>query len=198
LTYDPEKWLETSLRSLKDYVEPSFDSDVYDVIFEFPGTEVEVQKLPLAKTLVHFEVDDITNRIIGFGDNIFRDNFDEPSSTIRPQEAKEHRINLDVGIWASDRSGGTTSRMRAYQALDLLFCGSRARRAIWDSSSAGDGGIEIIEFTGGRFLTERTGDIPLYRSVDGQLEIRIYSRTPMGAPEPAVETAIQSPGLIVP
>jgi len=198
MTYDPEKWLETAVRSLKAYAESKFDSDVYDVIAEFPGTEIDPRKLPLSKTLIHFETDDIVNRVIGFGDNIFRDNFDEDEMTVQPQEAKEHRINFDVGIWSSDRSGGTTARMRAYQILDLLFCGSRARRAIWNATSTGDGGLEIIEYTGGRFVTERVNDIPMYRSVDSQLEIRVYSRTPKGDPEPAVETVGQAPGLTIP
>jgi hypothetical protein len=207
--YDPEKWLLTTQRFLKEYVIEAMDNAVldnlgnpkgdlvYDVVMEFPGTIEETTKLPLDKTTIHFEFDDIRTEIIGFGENIFRDNFDEPTSTIRPQEARAHRMNVDVGIWTSDRAGGLTQRMRAFQVLNNLFAGSRAKKALWNASSNGDGGIEILEYSGGRFITERVGDIPMYRSVDSQLELRVYSRTPMPDPEIAIETLDQAPGLTI-
>jgi hypothetical protein len=209
-TYDPENWLESVVRTLREYAEHGFDNavkdnggdpvgdTVYEVVMEFPSNLDPARVLPMDRTLIHFEIDDIVDMILGFGDNIIRENFNESDYTVRPQEARVHRINFDVGIWASDRSGGTTQRLRAYQVLANLFHGSRARAALWNASTEGDGGIEILEFTGGRFLTERTGDIPLYRMVDCQLEIRVYSRTPIGEPEAAVETVVQAPGLSIP
>lgn len=209
MTYDPEQWLVTTVRTLKSYAEAGFDSAVldnlgnpvgleaYEVIMEFPGTENEPFKAPFDKTLVHFEIDDINDDELGFGPNIFRDNYDAGTGSVKPQEARKHRINFDVGIWTSDRAGGTTQRMRAYQVLTNLFHGSRARTALWNYSTSGDGGLEILQFTGGRFLTERVDDVPMYRSVDGQLEIRVFSRTPMGVPEPAITEIGQQPGLTI-
>ena len=209
-TYNPEKWLETAVRALREYAEDGFHNSarnsngdpvgdsVYEVVMEFPGTEVLARILPLDRTLIHFEIDDVNNFSLGFGSNIFRENFSEDDYTTHPQEARLHRLNFDVGVWASDRSGGTTQRMRAYQVLENLFHGSRASKALWNASTNGDGGIEVLEYTGGRFITERTGDVPLYRVVDCQLEIRIYSRTPIGVPEAAVETVVQAPGLSIP
>ena len=209
-TYDPERWLETVVRTLREYAENGFHNavknnggdpvgdSVYEVVMEFPSNLDPARELPMDRTIIHFEIDDIVDIVLGFGDNIIRENFNESDYTVHPQEARVHRINFDVGIWASDRSGGTTQRLRAYQVLTNLFHGSRARRGIWNASTEGDGGIEILEFTGGRFLTERTGDIPLYRMIDCQLEIRVYSRTPLGEPEAAVETVVQSPGLSIP
>jgi hypothetical protein len=210
-TYDPEQWLETLKRTLKEYTATGLEKsvkddqgnvvglDVYEVIFEFPATIDMLQRVPFEKVLIHFEIDDIVNEPLGFGDNIFRDNFNDIDDTIRPQEAKMHRVNFDVGIWSSDRSGGTTQRLRAYQVLENLFHGARASKALWNASTHGDGGIEILQYTGGRFITERVGDVVTYRSVDGQLEVRVFSRTPMGEPEPAITTTVQQPGLnIVP
>ena len=207
--FNPEDWLETTQRFLKEYATEAFTNavednlgnpsgdQVYDIVMEFPATIEETKKLPLDKTTVHFEFDDIMTEIIGIGDNIFRDNFDLATSTVKPQEARAHRINIDVGIWTSDRAGGLTQRMRAFQVLSNLFAGSRAKKALWNASSNGDGGIEILDYSGGRFLTERIGDIPMYRMVDGQLEIRVYSRTPMPDPEIAIDTVDQAPSLTI-
>lgn len=214
--YNPEQWLITTQRFLKEYVTTAMDNavldnlgnpsgdEIYDVVMEFPATIEATEKLPLDKTIIHFEFDDIRTDILGFGENIFRDNFiaDDPSFTppqdsIAPQEARVHRINIDVGIWTSDRAGGLTQRMRAFQVLNNIFAGSRAKKAFWNASSNGDGGIEILDYTGGQFITERIGDIPMYRSVDGQLEIRVYSRTLKGDPEPAIETVAQAPDLTI-
>jgi hypothetical protein len=210
-TYDPENWLVTLQRTLKEYAATGFQNSVkdnngnpvglnlYEIIFEFPSTVDPLQKVPFEKTLIHFEFDDIVNEELGFGDNIFRTNYDEATDTIRPQEGKMHRVNFDVGIWTSDRAGGTTHRLRAYQVLENLFHGSRARKALFRASTHGDGGIEILQYTGGRFITERVGDVVTYRSVDGQLEVRVFSRTPMGQPEQAITTAEILPELnIVP
>lgn len=208
-TYDPENFLVSVKRTLKEYVANGFQEsvkddggnlvglDLYEVVFEFPSTIDVLEKAPFDKVLIHFEFDDIVNERLGFGDNIFRDNYDSVTQTIKPQEAKQHRINFDVGIWASDRAGGTTQRMRAYQVLENLFHGAKASKALWNASTHGDGGIEILQFTGGRFITERVGDIVTYRSIDGQLEIRVFSRTPMPDPEPAITNATVNSGLSI-
>ena len=196
-TYDPENWLISCMRSLGEYVKEAMPDEFYQVVNEFPGTETLNTLIPENKSVIHFEIDDIENTVLGFGNNYFRDNFDAGSGTAQPQEARQHIIDMDVGIWAWDKSGGTTSRMRAYQALTNLFHGSRAYWRTWNSSSDGDGGIEILSWNGGRFLTERLNDMPVYRTVDATLRVRLYSRTPMGAGEPVVLTWVQDPNLSI-
>lgn len=208
-TYDPENFLVSTQRALKEYVANGFHKsvkddqgnpiglDLYEIVVEFPSTIDVLERAPFDKVLIHFEFDDIINEPLGFGDNIFRYNFNDTTDTVQPQEAKLHRINFDVGIWSSDRAGGTTQRMRAYQVLENLFHGARASKALWKASTHGDGGIEIIHYTGGRFITERVGDVVTYRTVDSQLEIRVYSRTPIGDPEPAITDAAITPNLSI-
>lgn len=197
MTYDPENWLTSLTRSLKEYAEVGFDSQLYVVTMEFPGTEANPLKPPFEKSLIHFASDDIIGMELGFGDNIFLENYDPINETVQPQEARQHNINYDVGIWTSDLSGGTTQRMRAFEILADLFQGSRARTNLWNATSAGDGGVEIIKFTGGRFITETIDDNVIYRLVDCEMEVRVFSRTKKGDPEPAVTDVIQAPGLTI-
>src|SRR4029077_993749 len=63
-----------------------------------------------------------------------------------------HLINLDVGIWASDRSGGVTARSRAKQILQNCLGGARGIEKLRDFSDGDDGQLEIMSFTGGRFV----------------------------------------------
>jgi hypothetical protein len=46
------------------------------------------------------------------------------------------------------------------------------------SSDGGDGGVEIIRWTGGTNAQDRVGDIRLYRMMNAELEVRVFSRTP--------------------
>src|SRR5438874_8777116 len=110
--YDPEKFLESTSRVLKDYVEANVNTRIYNVIMEFPGADIDSGQLPLQKTIIHFELDDIDSKPVGMGSGMFADNYDSVLQQITPQYASVHRLLWDVGIWASDRSGGTTSRMR--------------------------------------------------------------------------------------
>jgi|SRR5262245_48588600 len=189
-TYDPEIYLESVTRVIQEYALAGFTraahdvngddvgENLYDIIMEFPGPILDtVKTVPFEKTLIHFEIDDIQTNLLGFGDNVFAENFDQSSGTIRPQEAKKHEINFDVGIWATDSCGGTTARMRAYQILNELFSGSIATEALRRYSNGGDGPIDILSFSGGRFATERVNDIPVYRTVNSSLVVRCYSRT---------------------
>lgn len=192
--YDPEKWLESTIRAIKDYAAAAFNSNIYTVVMEFPGADMDLKYLPLHKTVVHFEVDDMPETVLGFGENTFRMNYDEPTYTVNPQEAREHFINFDVGIWASDASGGTTSRMRARQILSWLFGGAQAIDALRAASNGGDGSVEIVRFGGGRFAIDSVNDQRVYRMVDGVLEVRVFSRTPLSkATGPAIEQITQQP-----
>jgi hypothetical protein len=124
----PENWLETTIRGIQTYVEEALDgtpeNEAYQVVMEFPGPSLDNSDVPLTKTIVHFEIDDIQNRLVGFGDNVFAINYDEATKTTNPQEARVHEINFDFGIWASARTGGITARARFYQYLLNLFGGA--------------------------------------------------------------------------
>jgi len=197
--YNPEQWLLSTTRALKEYAETFFNS-AYEIIMEYPGTEVVLKMMPLEKTLVHFEIDTIEERPLGFGRSIGDWNYDDTTDpahpTANPQEARVHVINFDVGIWSTDRSGGTTARARAKQILSLLFLGGLAQDNLDAAVNAGDGRIEILTFTGGRFLTDRINDVDVYRMVDCNLNIRVYSRTPkFEVPVETVDEVIQDENL---
>lgn len=186
--YDPEIWLESTTRALREYVDSAF-SAAYEVIMEFPATDVVMQMVPLEKTLIHFEIDDIVERPLGFGANIGDYNYDDSvpgSETSSPQEVSIHTINFDVGAWASDRSGGTTSRLRAKQTLSRLFIGKMAQENLDAATSNGDGRIEILKYEGGRFLTDKINDVDVYRISGSTLEVRVFSRTPISLVVPAI------------
>jgi len=196
--YDPEKWLETTIRAINDYVKNAINTGIYEVIMEFPAPIIEQRLMPFNKTIIHFEIDDMPERMIGMGDNVFRLNYDEPTETTNPQEAREQRINFDVGIWATDKSGGTTSRMRAKQILSNLFGGAQGFQALFDAANNDDGSVEILRYEGGRFAIDTINDVRVYRMIDAQLEVRVFSRTPLSStPGPAIEEILQDPDLTI-
>jgi hypothetical protein len=196
--YDPEIFLESTTRTIKEYVETNINTRIYQVIMEFPGAQLDAGQLPMSKTLIHFELDDDDNKPVGFGDGMFQDNY-QVGVGIFPQYAARHMFTFDVGIWASDKSGGTTSRMRAKQLLNFLFdMNNGGAKRMGDFSDNGDGRIEVLSFSGGRFVLDSANDVRLYRMVDCQLGVRVFSRTP--APtvaEPAIETITQAPNLTI-
>lgn len=216
--FNPEQWLETLTQAISDYATEGFHNSVpddqgnpsgdqiYDVVMEFPSTDEILKRVPLAKTIIHFEIDIIEDYPLGFSGNyetIVRENYDPDLKQITPQEAVEHRVNFDVGVWSSDRSGGKTARLRAYQNLVRLFQGKLAFDDLKDATtrtdeSGFDGALEIYGFTGGRFFSDMVNDVVLYRLVNCQLEIRCYSRTsPLRAPVPTIEDIGQEPELII-
>jgi hypothetical protein len=209
-TFDPEIHMESLSRCLKEYAEDGFKNAVedesgnpsgdqlYDIVMEFPGTEISSMKVPLEKTLIHFAIDDVEDRVVGIGDNIFADNYEPITDTVNPQEAKMHMVNFDVGVWSSDRSGGVTSRLRAQQILLQLFLGSIAQTRIREATHGGDGCLEILKYSGGNFATERINDVDVYRMMGAELVIRVFSRTPISdEPLPAIESLVQVPGLTI-
>ena len=213
--YDPETWLETSMRILKEYAHEEFHkavkdddlnnigADVYEIIMEFPESEDILKLVPLPKTIVHFEIDEIDNDILGFGEGHHALNYDPLLQLIEPQEAGIHLIDLDVGIWASTRSGGLTARLRAYQILRMLFHGPLAHQELmkrsqgYDDHGKSEGGLEITEFTGGRFIQDRINDVPIFRMIDCSLKIRVFSRSPIFSQIPTIEDITQIPELII-
>lgn len=199
MTYNPEDWLISTVRTLKSYVVDTINApNVYDVVMEFPGAQIDAATLPLPHTLFHFELDAIQELPVGFGDTPMKWGYDGAGS-VHPQWAHVHRMNFDVGIWASDKSGGTTSRMRARQWLTRLFSLPEGAERLRDYSDADDGVLEVLSFSGGRFIQDSANDTRLFRMVDGTLEIRVYSRTPIDdvVIGPAIEEIDQAPGLTI-
>ena len=197
--YDPEHWMESVTRCLKAYTLENVNTRVFDVTMEFPGSIVDSEKMPLKKTLIHFELDAIDTKPVGFGDNMYAENYNAADQVIQPQYASKHLLTFDVGIWASDRSGGGTSRMRARQRLEFLFgmngAGTTRFREFTDG---GDGPVDVISFTGGRFIVDTSAhDFRLYRMIDCMLELRVFSRTPLGDEFPTIEDIEQAPGLTI-
>lgn len=205
--YNPEEWLESTIRCIREFTEIRLTeliggddwSNIYDVVMEFPGPMLDdrTRKVPLTKQLVHFEVDGITERTLGFGNNVFEDNYDAATG-IYPQEAGISLINFDVGIWTSDRVGGTSARAETRRMLSQIFNGPAALERFRTDSDGGDGGIEIVRYTGGRFATDKVNDVIVYRTVDGQLEVKVFSRTPKPTDAvPTIEQIGQSQGLTI-
>ena len=195
MSYDPEIWLESLIREIKAYAESNFN-DTYQVVMEFPGPMLDRSELPLSKTVIHFEIDDVVDSLIGMGDNKFADNYDDTTGTVNPQYARRHNINFDVGVWASAKSGGVTSRLRAKQTLEEMFGAVNGQLNLRAASDGGDGYIEVISYTGGRMIMDTINDSPVYRMIDTALVVRVFSRTKLAVTAgPAIEEIIQDPNL---
>lgn len=184
---NPDNWLTSTFDALTDYINEGVNTyilddvdipsglRVYEISFDFPEADGVPVNPELDKTIIHFIIDDIENRRIGFGES-YTSTVESPgpggSFVTSPSEAREHTINFDVGIWASDESGGPTSRLRAYEMLDKLFGSDIARRKCRDFT----GGIEIRSYQSGRFITDTIGDVRVFRVVGAELTVRVYSR----------------------
>jgi hypothetical protein len=172
VTFDPDEWLTSTFRALKDYLMRNADRDIYEIVGSFVEADDLARELPLKKTIIHFEVDIIDNNLLGFGDGVVKVNEDEIQETVSEEEAVWHEINFDVGVWASDGTGGVTARMDAYQLLCNLLSGPSAEERFFTESE----GVEIRYFRGGRFDLEKVNDVRLYRAVDMELLVRVAGR----------------------
>lgn len=190
VTVDPENWIESVFEALKDYVTSNSSNALYEVTFSFPGNDLDdTQPPPL--TIIHFEIDDHANPKFGFGDNVVDGLYDDILETVSDYEAQAHTLNFDVGIWASQKSGGVNARLKTFQHLCDLFCGPSAfqyARATY--------GFEIISFNGGTFVRDSVGDIPLWRVAGMTLVLRIYSRKVI-PPAPYISDIAQEPGIYI-
>lgn len=190
-TFDAQKWVTTMQRSLKDYILAEVDasvsdnavptpnnvgSDVFDVVFDYPPSAAGATDADLAKTIIHLEIDDIENIPLGIGRNVVADVYTagdiDTAATLVEREAHCHKVNFDVGVWASDTSGGSTSRLLAYEILDKIFTGDMARVKCMSTTQ----GVEIISFQGGRFVIDTLNDVRVFRIVGSELVVRVYSR----------------------
>lgn len=188
--FDPDKWLESTLRSLKNYIQRS-SSEVYDIRLEYPAADQQADFPNLDRTVIHLEIDDIDNPIFGLGGSYVDEIFDDSAETVQLVEAQGHVINFDVGIWSSMQAGGTTARMRAYQLLNDLFNGSLAFKQVQEEL-----GIEIMGFRGGSFIQDKISDLPVFRALDIELIVRVYGRR-LDAPRTYISEIDQQPSLAV-
>jgi hypothetical protein len=186
-------------RALKEYATAGIEAlgngnglDAFDIVMGYPDPAMKAFPSELTKTIIHFEIDDITDVPFGFGQNIVQEDIEGDGNTTpystTYSEAMCKVVNFDVGIWSSYQSGGVTSRMVAYQALNSLFSGASAYQTFQEAS----GGLEIRSFSGGRFLPDHINDIPVFRVVGGELVIRAYVRRTFG-PYTGIDTIIQDP-----
>lgn len=182
-TYDPQEWLVSATRCLNEYLNDRFlaalgddFNDAYEIVMDFPSADELPKAAEFTRTILHLGIDDIENRRLGFGDNSpsFTETDATPAvaGTLAPRYATEHRISLDVGVWASDASGGVTARLRAYQWLDRFLSGEKARQ---DLKTATDGGVEIMSYMSGRFANETINDVRVFRMVGAELVVRVFS-----------------------
>lgn len=192
--FDPDKWVTSFFRALVNYAQPLLrhnNQDVYDVIESYPPLDELTTKVPLAKTLIHFDIEDMEQVFFGLGENIVFEEYRSATHDVESWEAHCHIVRMDVGVWASIESGGPSARLEARQDLDRIFNGPAAR----DNCMTATDGVEILGFTGGRFLTDAINDLPVFRIVDQELRVRVYSRTKVLAT--AIESIDQDPQLSV-
>lgn len=170
--YIPDLWMTTFWRALKEYVQTGFREDVYDVQLGYPAEKDFVRLVPFQHSMIHFDVGDIENARLGFGDNVVDQVLDLDEQVIEEWEAHRHIVTLDVGVWASPESGGVTARLEIMEGLTRLFVGSAAYETCLEETD----GIEILSFNGGRFVTDEINDQTVFRIVDMELRCRVYSR----------------------
>lgn len=207
--FNPEQHMTSTVRALKEYTfngfnnavlndlaQPSGD-EVYDVIMEFPPTEMILRRFPEARVIIHFEIDDIRDYVLGLGENTAKSVYDSILHEVHEQEGRRHEIDFDVGIVASDESGGVTARLVAYEILCNLFAGSQAITKLREATDNGDGALELLRFSGGHFVSEDMNDIRVARMINCILTIRVFSRTPNPIIQPSIEDIFQDQTEII-
>lgn len=209
MSYDPDSFLVSLVQSFQEYVEGEIHnfvrdnlgnavgSAVYDVVMEHPASGEGEFEMPLDKTVIHFEIDHIDNRRLGIGPQMVNADYPLPApgdaQTVIEWEAFQHEVSFDVGIWASDLSGGVTSRLTAYQMLDYIVNGDTARTRCSEATE----GVEIRSYTDGRLVKETVADIRVYRMVGAELVVRVYSRRKAATENVVDMEPIQAPELVI-
>lgn len=191
MPFNPDRWATSLFESLQEYIADNIH-EVYDVVMGYPDAEEVGKQMPLPKTLIHFEIDDPRQVPFGLGDNVVNNVYNEGAGTVEQWEAHCHEVRIDVGVWASVESGGVSARLEARQDLDRLFNGPTARENLMTHTD----GVELLSFTGGQFVTDKINDLPVFRIVDMELRVRVFSRTTK-VPIPFIDEVDQSPGLVI-
>lgn len=199
-TYDPDNWLVSLQRTIKEFLQDALDENLWQIVMDFPESDDLPHLLGEDKILVHLAVDDIENHKLGYGDDVISivENPPEgpppaPAGTVDESEGHMHIVNFDVGIWAYDKSGGVTLRLETYQMLTSLLHGARAYQTFKDETE----GVEILRFNGGRWVTDRVGGTRVFRTVDSELVVRVYSRKLTVDAASLIDEIVQEPGLTI-
>lgn len=205
-TYDPDFWLESAQRAIADYIKNEIDASleaasipiglqVYDIVFDYPEAADLSAYVETEKTLVHFSLDDIDNRPLGIGVNQVKatENTLSDPDTITWEEGQGHVLNYDVGVWASDKSGGPTARLRIIQSLQKILNTAVGKQKFRETTE----GVEVIRFNGGRMIVDRISDVRIFRVIDAELVVRVFSRA-LAEPAVIVDTEpIQEPDTTI-
>jgi hypothetical protein len=184
VSFDPQSFLTSTTRALTSYLEGRFAAAVqghgleaYEIIMEYPEADDLPKGAELEKTVIHFQIDDILPKDLGLGTSFVNaeivDGTDLVAGSVVENQAMQNTINFDVGVWASDQSGGVTSRLRAYEYLHRFLAGKLARDKLL---AATDGSLEILYYRSGRFVTQKISDVRLFCVVGAELEVRVFSR----------------------
>lgn len=191
-TYNADKYLTSAIRALSDYIHNAFDADLVQVISEFPPPDS--WETPLAKVVVHLELDGDEARPVGFGNGGFtRMTYDALATKTSWEEATAwHRLNFDVGVWAFQEAGGSTARMEAQEKLGQLFNGPTA---LQEASTTMEG-VRVVSFLGGRHFTDTINGQPVWRAMDMALIVEVCGRRTFVADD-AVTGFEQDPDLVI-
>ncbi len=190
--YDPDAWLVSATRALGSYVTYALADPDVAVEMSFPDTTQWTKETPLPTALIHFEQDDIEDVPIGFGTPGVQ-TYDYVNGYVRLDEAAQHIINFDVGVWVSAENGGGTKRMEIVSALFDLFTVAGNKVALNDAT----GGLQIVSFDGGRNVLDRINDLPVWRSMGMTLRVRVFSRYVPPAPDVLIGSFTQDPELTI-
>lgn len=171
-----ETWLEQTQRAVMGYLEEMLitGDQQYQIISGFPADEVFKQRMPLDEVLLHLEIDDIQNPIFGFGDNVIvgDSQYDVPVQyEVTFVEAQQHIVNFDLGVWATERAGGETARLRVYQRLTHALAGTEAYKTFATKT-----GVQIQSFNGGQFIVETINDIKVWRVAGVTLVVQVFNK----------------------
>lgn len=188
--FDPDHYLTSTVRALQDYITNAFDAGLVTVIPEFPPPDS--WETPIGKVVVHLEKDADDPQPIGFG-TFSRLTYDDATQTVTQEEATAwYLINFDLGIWAFEETGGSTARMEVEETLKQLFIGNSADLDL----AAATNGIHVYSFSGGRHFTDSINSLPVWRTMDMTLIVRVCGRRTHAATE-AIMDFDQAPELVI-
>lgn len=203
---NPNQWFTSTVRALKEHVNEAFAVEMgvaaVTVVFGHPGAAELAELLPEPQPVISFETDDITTTNVGFGDDVVKSTVlmldpDGNPATLNDfwmihEEGKRHVLNFDIGVWCSDYAGGYTACMRVYEVLQKILGTSRSR----DTFNKASNGVSILSFSGGRIVVDKVNDIRVYRLIDAEMNVRVFSRNVnLPGDEREVAKIVQAPGL---
>lgn len=208
-TFKPDRWLSSLMDALEGQMRYSINewmgvedsSNVVEISLTHLGSERETSEDidigDLDKLLVTVNIDDLDNQALGFGNNVVSGEITEPTEDeagkVLEYAARMHMVNIDLGIIASDKAGGSSARLQGYEMLDSMFGSPFKRQRFRELTD----GIEIVSFTGGRFAKDTINDIRVFRVVGAELVVRVYSRDVASDEIIIVDDVIQNPSLVI-